>query len=383
MATVRHDGASIAYRVDGPPSAPALLLANSLGTTTAMWDDQVDALAQRFLVVRFDHRGHGESTATKGPYTLELLGRDALAVLDDLGIDTASICGLSIGGAVAMWVAANAPARVERLVVCCSAPRFGPPQQWAERAALVRKEGAVTLLDVLMQRWFTPELDDPAGLVRARVQEMLETVEAEGYAGCCEALGALDLTEQLGAIGAPTLVLSGALDPVIPPEVAYDLADRIRGSSLIVLAEAAHLANIEQPARVTDAVLSHLCGPAAERGDRVRRRVLGDDHVDRARLDKTPATAGFQDLVGRVAWGEIWTRPGLDARTRSCITLAMLVALGRFDELETHIRGAERNGVSREEISEVLLQTAVYCGFPAANSAFAVARRVFEDRDGA
>ncbi|HXR54934.1 MAG TPA: alpha/beta fold hydrolase, partial [Acidimicrobiales bacterium] len=126
MATVRHDGASIAYRVDGPPSAPALLLANSLGTTTAMWDDQVDALAQRFLVVRFDHRGHGESTATKGPYTLELLGRDALAVLDDLGIDTASICGLSIGGAVAMWVAANAPARVERLVVCCSAPRFGP-----------------------------------------------------------------------------------------------------------------------------------------------------------------------------------------------------------------------------------------------------------------
>jgi 3-oxoadipate enol-lactonase/4-carboxymuconolactone decarboxylase len=383
MASVTNDGASIAYRVEGPASAPALLLANSLGTTTAMWDDQVDALAQRFRVVRYDHRGHGESTASRGPYTLELLGRDALAVLDDLSIESASVCGLSIGGAVAMWVAANAPGRVERLVVCCSARRFGAPEQWAERAALVRAEGVPTLLDALMRRWFTPALDDPEGALRARVQAMLETVDPEGYAGCCEALGALDLAEELGAIEAPTLVLSGALDPVIAPEVAYDLANRIKGSSLIVLADAAHLANIEQPARVTDAMLSHLCGPAAERGDRVRRRVLGDEHVDRAGLHKTPATAGFQDLVGRVAWGEIWTRPGLDARTRSCITVAMLVALGRLDELEMHIRGAERNGVSRDEITEILLQSAIYCGFPAANSALAVAHRVFEDRDGA
>jgi 4-carboxymuconolactone decarboxylase len=111
--------------------------------------------------------------------------------------------------------------------------------------------------------------------------------------------------------------------------------------------------------------------------------VLGDEHVDRAGLAKTSATAGFQDLVARLAWGEIWTRPGLDARTRSCITVAMLVALGRFDELELHILGAARNGVSRAEISEILLQSAIYCGFPAANSAFAVARRVFEDRDDA
>jgi len=383
VETVTHEGASIAYRVDGPPSAPVLLLANSLGTTTAMWDDQVDALAQRFRVVRYDHRGHGGSTATPGPYTIELLGRDALAVLDDLGVESASICGLSIGGAVAMWVAANAPSRVERLVVCASARRFGPPEQWAERAALVRADGVVTLLDSLMGRWFTPGLDDPSGLVRSRVRAMLETVDAEGYAGCCEALGALDLAEALGAIEAPTLVLSGAQDPVIPPEVSYDLADRIKGSSLVVLSGAAHLANIEQPARVTDAVLTHLCGPPAERGDRVRRRVLGDEHVDRAGLAKTTATAGFQDLVARVAWGEIWTRPGLDARTRSCITVAMLVALGRFDELELHILGAARNGVSRAEISEILLQSAIYCGFPAANSAFAVARRVFEDRDDA
>jgi 3-oxoadipate enol-lactonase/4-carboxymuconolactone decarboxylase len=382
VATVTHEGATIAYRVDGPPAAPALVLANSLGTSMAMWDDQIDTLAQRFRVVRFDHRGHGGSSATPGPYSIELLGRDALAVLDGLEIEAASICGLSIGGAVAMWIAANAPGRVERLVVCCSARRIGPPEQWAERAALVRAEGPVTLLDVLMQRWFTPAMTDPGGMIRSRVRAMLETVDAEGYAGCCEALGVLDLSEQLGAIEAPTLVLAGALDPVITPEVAYDLADRIKGSSLMVLADAAHLANMEQPARVTEAVLSHLCGPAAERGDRVRRRVLGDEHVDRASQGKAAATKDFQDLVGRVAWGEIWTRPGLDPRTRSCITVAMLVALGRFDELELHIAGAERNGVSRDEIVEVLLQAAIYCGFPAANSAFAVARKVFGDREG-
>jgi 3-oxoadipate enol-lactonase/4-carboxymuconolactone decarboxylase len=379
VPTVTHEGATIAYRVDGPPAAPALVLANSLGTTMAMWDDQIDAFAQRFRVIRFDHRGHGESTATPGPYTLELLGRDALGVLDALDVERASWCGLSIGGAVAMWVAANAPTRVDRLVICCSARRFGTPESWSERATLVRAEGAVTLLDILMQRWFTPGLDDPESLIRTRVRSMLETVDAEGYAGCCEALAGLDLAEQLGAIDSATLVLAGALDPVVPAEAAYDLAERIKGSSLIVLSGAAHLANIEQAARVTEAVLSHLCGPAAERGDRVRRSVLGDAHVDRASLGRTPATAGFQDLVSRMAWGEIWTRPGLDARTRSCITVAMLVALGRFDELEMHILGAERNGVSRDEISEILLQTAIYCGFPAANSAFAVARRVFDD----
>jgi 3-oxoadipate enol-lactonase/4-carboxymuconolactone decarboxylase len=383
METVTHEGASIAYRVDGPASAPALLLANSLGTTTAVWDDQIDALSQRFRVVRYDHRGHGGSTATPGPYTIDLLGRDALAVLDDAGVETASIGGLSLGGAVAMWMAAHQPGRVERLVVCASAPRFDPPEQWAQRAALVRAEGVMALLDALMTRWFTPGLDDSSGLVRSRVRAMVETIDAEGYAGCCEALGALDLTEALGAIEAPTLVLAGAQDPVVPPEVTYDLADAIKGSSLVVLSDAAHLATVEQPARVTEAMLTHLLGPSAERGDRVRRRVLGDEHVDRASLAQTEATTGFQDLVGRVAWGEIWTRPGLDARTRSCITIAMLVALGRWDELELHIVGAERNGLSRAEISEILLQSAIYCGFPAANTAFAVARRVFEDRDGA
>ena len=340
-------------------------------------------LAQRFFVVRYDHRGHGDSTATPGPYDIGLLARDALAVLDALGIRTASVCGLSLGGAVAMAIASHEPARVERLVACCSAPRFGDAASWAERAALVRANGPASLLDTLMTRWFTPGFTDPAGAVRSRVEAMLQAVEPEGYAGCCEALATMDLTAEVGRITAPTLVLAGALDPAAPPLVAAQLAAAIPSATLLVLADAAHLAPLEQRDRVAEAVLSHLCGPAAERGDRVRRRVLGDDHVDRARAAQDAVTTGFQDLVTRLAWGEIWTRPGLDARTRSCVTVAMLVAIGRFDELELHLRGALRNGVSRDELVEVLLQSAVYCGFPAANRAFDVARRVLvADADG-
>jgi 3-oxoadipate enol-lactonase / 4-carboxymuconolactone decarboxylase len=379
MPTVEHEGASIAYRVDGPAGAPPLLLANSLGTTTAVWDDLVPAFAQRFLVVRYDHRGHGDSTTTPGPYDIELLGRDALAVLDALAIPTASLVGLSIGGAVALWVAAHEPSRVDRLVSCCGAPRFGNPASWAERAALARADGPASLVDLLMARWFTPGLADPGGAVRSRLLGMLRRVDPEGYAGCCEALAAMDLSADVGRIAAPALVLAGSADPSAPPEVAAALAAAIPSATLLVLADAAHLAPVEQPDRVAEAVLGHLCGPAGERGDRVRRRVLGDEHVERARARQDAVTAPFQDLVTRMAWGEVWTRPGLDPRTRSCITVAMLVALGRFDELELHLHGALRNGVSRDELVEVLLQSAIYCGFPAANRAFAVARSVLAE----
>ncbi len=381
MPAVEHRGATIAYQVHGPERAPALLLANSLGTTVAMWDDVVPALAQRFRVIRYDHRGHGGSSATPGPYDLGLLAGDALAVLDDAGVDRASVCGLSIGGSVAAWLAVHHPQRVESLVVCCAASRFATPQSWVERAALVRREGPLALLDTLMDRWFTQGFAGRAA-ARRRVEAMLATVDPEGYAGCCEALAELDLSADLPRITAPTLVVGGAADPAVPPAAALELAGAIPGSSLVVLADAAHLPAIEQPARLTEAVVAHLCGPAAERGDRVRRWVLGDDHVDRSAASTDPTTAGFVDLVTRMARGEIWTRPGLDRRTRSCITVAMLVALGRFEELELHLRGALRNGVGRDELAEVLLHSALYCGFPAANRAVAVARGVLGGGDG-
>jgi 3-oxoadipate enol-lactonase/4-carboxymuconolactone decarboxylase len=239
------------------------------------------------------------------------------------------------------------------------------------------------LLDALMGRWFTPGFAARRPELARLVAGMLGTVDAEGYAGCCEAIGAMDQRDSLASIGAPTLIVAGAADPVVPPPVALAMQEGITGSSLVVLSGAAHLANIEQPERFTAAVFDHLAGPPVERGRRVRREVLGDAHVDRSEAAATSFTAPFLDLITRHAWGDIWTRPGLDRATRSCITLAMLVALGRFEELPLHVRGARRNGLSPDQIGEVLLQSAVYCGVPAANSAFAVAQRILsEDADG-
>ena len=211
------------------------------------------------------------------------------------------------------------------------------------------------------------------------MRTMLATTDPESYAGCCEAIGRMDLRPDLGRITAATLVLAGAVDPVTPPAMALELQGSIDGAALVVLPRAAHLANLEQPEAFTEAMVDHLIGPAAARGRLTRRAVLGDAHVDRSDANATAFNAAYLDLIGRYAWGEIWNRPGLDRPTRSCLTLAMLTALGRFDELPLHVRGALRNGLTEAEIAEVLLQTAIYCGVPAANSAFAVARRVLDE----
>lgn len=375
-------GTTIHYRVDGPAAAPVLVLSNSLGTTAAMWEPQLPVLTARFRVLRYEHPGHGGAPAQPGPYRIDELGRGLLALIDGVGAATASVCGLSLGGMVALWVAAHAPERVDRLVLCCTAPALPPATAWEERAAAVRAGGTAPLIDALLGRWFTPGFTARRPDAEQAVRTMLAAAAAEGYAGCCEAIAAADLTPDLAAVRAPTLVLAGAADPVVPPSAAAALVEAIPGSSLVVLAGAAHLANIEQPERFTAAVVDHVAGPAGERGDRVRRAVLGDAHVDRATRARTPFTEAFQDLITRVAWGEVWTRPGLDRKTRSCVTLAMLVALGRFDELPLHVHGALNNGLRADEIAEVLLQTAVYCGAPAANTAFAVARRTLDEAAG-
>ena len=382
------------HQVDGPPGAPLVVLGNSLGTTGDMWAPQMPSLLQRFRVVRYEHRGHGGTTAPPGPFSIADLGGDLVELLDHLGEQRASLCGLSLGGMVAMWVAAHHPARVDRLVLACTAAHLPPASAWDERAAVVRGSAVVpgagmvrdagtgVVLDTVIARYFTAGFLSRRPDARASVAVMLAAAEPEGYAGCCEAIGAMDLRPDLERIAAPTLVIAGALDPVVTPPMAVDLAQAITGAGLLVIPSAAHLANIEQPEAFTTAAVDHLAGTAGERGRRTRRAVLGDAHVERSAAAATPFTEPFVDLITRYAWGEIWTRPGLDGATRSCITLAMLVALGRFDELDLHVRGAVRNGLSHDQIGEVLLQTAVYCGVPAANTAFAVARRALEEPEG-
>lgn len=246
------------HLVEGPADAPAIVLCNSLGTTLEMWDPQVPALTERFRVVRYDRRGHGRSPVPPGPYTIDDLGGDVLALLDRLGLARVSFCGLSIGGAVGMWLAVNAPERLDRLVVCSTRAAFPPPEQWAERAALVRAEGVAAVAEAALGRWFTPAFHEARPHVIDAFRAMLVGTPAEGYAGCCDALGALDLRPRLDGIVTPTLVLTGAGDPVAPPESGEELAAAIPGARHAVVADAAHMASTERPEAFTALVLEHL-----------------------------------------------------------------------------------------------------------------------------
>lgn len=369
------------YRVEGPAYAPAVVLGNSLGATSAMWDAQVPALVGRFRVVRYEQRGHGGTAAPPGPYSMADLGGDVIELLDHLGIEQAALCGVSLGGMVALWVASHHPERVSGLVLSGVAAQLPPAEAWAERAAAVRASGPASLAETLLGRWFTPTFLDGHPEVGSAVRRWLAAADPEGYAGCCEAIGGMDQRGDLAAVTAPTLVVTGAMDPVAPPAVALGLQEGISGSALLVLAHAAHLANIEQPDRFTEAVVDHLAGPPAERGRRARQEVLGEDFVARSEAVglAEPFMAPLVDIVTRYGWGEPWTRSGLDRKTRSCITMAMLTALRSWEELAVHVRGARRNGLTEDQIGEVLVQTAIYCGVPAANRGFAVARRVFKE----
>jgi 3-oxoadipate enol-lactonase len=246
---------NVHYRLDGPEGAPVLVLANSLGTDLELWSRNVPHWQGSFRVLRYDLRGHGGSAVSSEPFGVDDLGRDVLELLDALGIDRVSFCGLSLGGAIGQWLAANAPGRIDRLVLACTMARFGEPEQWLDRASRVRAEGLGSIADSVLGRWFTREL--PHGEVAA-FREMLLATPTEGYAATCEALARWDFRDRVGEIQAPTLVIVGADDPVTPPSDIALLAEGIPDARLIALEGAAHLANVERPDAFATAVSRHL-----------------------------------------------------------------------------------------------------------------------------
>jgi 3-oxoadipate enol-lactonase/4-carboxymuconolactone decarboxylase len=355
-----------------------------------MWTPCLAPLLEQFRVIRIDTRGHGRSpaagdTATAGctadaSCTIGELGRDALGVLDELGIRRAHVAGLSLGGMVAMWLASHHPDRVARLVLICTSAYLPPAAGWLDRATTVRAQGPGAITAPVVARWLTPELAARDPELVASLHSMIAGTDAQSYAQCCDAIAAMDLRPDLPRIAAPTLVLAGSRDPATPPEHAQAIALGIPGARVGVLDPAAHLATAEQPATIARAMLDHLGGAnTRSAGFRTRREVLGDAHVDGAVAATTPFTAAFQDFITRYAWGEVWTRPGLSRRDRSIATLAALVALGAEQEIAMHVRAAVRNGVTEAEIAEVLLHTALYAGLPRANRAYAIARDVLSE----
>jgi 3-oxoadipate enol-lactonase len=245
----------IHHVVEGPAEAPVLVLSNSLGTSLDLWSENLAALTRSFRVVRYDQRGHGDSEVPSEPFGVDELGEDVLRLLDDLGVERASFCGVSMGGATGMWLAVNAPERVDRLVVACTSAKFGETDKWFVRARIVREDGLEAIVDSILRRWFTPGFRPD---LVARLRAGFLATPTEGYAACCEALAGWDYRGRLGEVAAPTLVIAGAHDIATTPEEGAFIAGRIPGAQLLVLPDAAHLANVQQPDAFAEAVLAHL-----------------------------------------------------------------------------------------------------------------------------
>ena len=252
--------ATIGYTVDGEPGAPALLLINSIGSTREMWARQVPAFTSRYRVIRYDTRGHGDSSVPEGPYTIEQLGRDALALLDDVGVETADVCGISLGGLTAQWLGLNATSRVRSLVLANTAARIGTIESWNERVQLVREKGMSAVAEMAMPRWFSPAFHarDPETVRVFRA--MVQSCPVDGYLGCCAALRDADLRDQVAGITVPTLLVASTADTATPPEGLHYIHERIPGSRLETF-DSGHLSNVECAGEFTAAVMDFL-GPA-------------------------------------------------------------------------------------------------------------------------
>ncbi|MCZ7457077.1 4-carboxymuconolactone decarboxylase [Streptomyces sp. WMMC940] len=415
---------TLQYRIDGPDDAPVLILGPSLGTTWHMWDRQVPELSRQWRVLRFDLPGHGGAPAHPAGSVTELADR-LVATLDDLGVQRFGYAGCSVGGAVGIDLALRVPHRVASLALVASSPRFGTADEFRQRGVIVRTNGLDPMARTAPEHWFTPGFAAAQPAIVEWAVQMVRTTDPGCYIAACEALAAFDVRADLGRVGVPTLVLVGSDDQLTGPAEARTLVAGIPDARLALVPGASHLAPVEQPAAVTDLLVRHFSlawqdtlhaipappsvpsvpsvsapvapvaeiAPAAEQphpsgavrpdpyeaGMKVRRAVLGDAHVDRATAAADEFTADFQELITRYAWGEVWTREGLDRRTRSAVTLTALVAGGHLDELAFHTRAALRNGLTPTEIREILIHAGVYCGVPAANSAFRVAQSVIRE----
>ena len=257
MPDARADGCRLSWTRQGPADAPALLLLNALGTTADLWRAQVDRLAAAFQVVRFDTRGHGASDTPPGPYTLDRLGRDALAVLAAAEAPRAHVCGVSLGGQTALWLAVHAPERVAGVVAANTGARIGSRDLWDRRIRDAETLGMPALAEPAVARWFTPQFRRAHPETVDRFRAMLAGCSATGYAGCCAALRDADLRPDLHRIASPTLVIVGTRDPATPPTDGHGIRDRVPGAELLTL-DAAHLANVERPDAFTDGVLAFL-----------------------------------------------------------------------------------------------------------------------------
>jgi 3-oxoadipate enol-lactonase/4-carboxymuconolactone decarboxylase len=386
---------------------PLLVLGPSLGTSAAtLWTECAAGLTDAFDVVAWDLPGHGYNhTVPDDSFTMAELAEGVLRVIEDVLAQRGDLGGAfayagdSVGGCVGLQLLLDHPERVSAAVLLCTGAKIGDEAMWAGRIGQVSVSGTPVMVSGSAERWFGPGFLDRSPEAGSALLHALQDADDRGYIQVCEALAGFDVRDRLGAIDVPVLAVAGSADAATPPESLREIAEGVKDGRLVVLDGVAHLAPAESPARVAALVRQHVLGetPQDEQahtgqgaptrtavydaGMAVRRAVLGDAHVDRAVAGTTDFTRDFQQLITEYAWGGIWTRPGLDRRSRSLITLTALIARGHHEELAMHVRAARTNGLTDDEIKELILQTAVYCGVPDANTAFRIAQRVLDDLD--
>ena len=412
---------------------PVLLLGPALGTALVpLWGGVVRELAGQFRVIGWELPGHGGAPAGADDFSIQELAQGVLAAVDAVEELPAEspfwYAGCSVGGAVGLQLLVDAPQRLRGAAVVASAPQLGDPEQWRERAVLVEAAGTPTQVIGSAQRWLTQdfiERDAAAGTgITTGLLHALQSADRHGYAQVCRAIAAFDLTDRLGEIAAPVIAVAGEQDPSVEPQAVRDWAQQVPGARFELIEQAAHMMPAQQPAALAGLIRELAAqspgsastdplrregapssvgdsapgsasaqAPAPRAGGdrtasqthadgmRVRREVLSDAHVDRSEANKDEFTAEWQDFISRYAWGEIWTRPGLDRPMRSAITLTALIAAGHWGEFEMHVRAALRNGLTREQIKEILLQSSIYLSVPSANNAFSHAKAVFDRLD--
>ena len=382
MQAVTLNGQLVAYR-HRRGGGPTVVFANSLGSDQSLWDGVINQLGRGFSTLTYDLRGHGQSGLSQSEYTVADLADDLIALLETLDLSEVILCGISVGGMVAQSLAARRPDLLSKAMFCNTATKIGDAERWNTRITAVEQHGMESIADTVLQSWFAPSYPAKHPDAIAAHRNMLCRIPAAGYAATCRALRDSDLSAASSSISVPSLCIGGTADQSVPVEQVSSLAASIKGARLEIMDNVGHLPALESPGQLAQ-LIEQFCLSDSSRFDTgmaVRRSVLGSTHVDKAEANKTTFDAAFQNLITESAWGTVWASHDISQRERSMLTLALLAALGNFDEIPMHVRATARTGASARDIKEAFQHVAVYAGVPRANRALKIARQTFAEME--
>ncbi|MEM6464695.1 MAG: 3-oxoadipate enol-lactonase [Pseudomonadota bacterium] len=377
MKVLKINGAHIAYR-HRPGLGRTIVFANSLGSDQSIWDEVIAAIPGGYGILTYDLRGHGHSNGTA--VSIEGLADDLSQLIDALDLRDILFCGVSIGGMIGQVLTAKRADVIRAAVLCNTAPQIGSADRWQTRIDAVTEHGVAGIASDILSAWFGATYANNSDRL-ALHQAMIARTGSAGYIAACKAIRDVDLRETTAQIARPTLCIGGSEDQSVPPDSVRALANRIPEAEVNILPGVGHLPCLEVPETLAG-LLTDFDPPetdASSAGTATRRKVLGDAHVARADANTTPLDSAFQTLITSGAWGQVWASPGISARDRSMLTLALLAATGNFEEIPMHIRASRRTGATERDITEAFQHVAIYAGVPRANHALKLAKATFAE----